>query len=105
MGREPALQRAVAHGVEELGAPADALAAHVDLRDGGAAGALCQDGADEMGVEGFTFRDILQFYYPGTSVSRLAKDIAWKRLSSGATWPNVVIASPLTDIASHEEGV
>jgi stage II sporulation protein D len=44
---------------------------------------LCQDGANEMGIEGFSFRDILQFYYPGTSVSRLAKDIAWKQLSSG----------------------
>ena len=43
---------------------------------------LCQDGADEMGLEGFNFREILQFYYPGTSVSRLATDIAWKRLSS-----------------------
>ena len=44
---------------------------------------LCQDGAEEMGSEGFGFRDILQFYYPGTSVSRLATGIAWKRLSSG----------------------
>jgi stage II sporulation protein D len=43
---------------------------------------LCQDGADEMGAEGFTFRDILEFYYPGTSVSRLDGDIPWKRLSS-----------------------
>lgn len=43
---------------------------------------LCQDGANEMGMEGFNFRDILQFYYPGTNVSRLAKDIAWKRLPS-----------------------
>ena len=44
---------------------------------------LCQNGAEEMGLEGFGFRDILQFYYPGTSVSRLATGIAWKRLSSG----------------------
>jgi stage II sporulation protein D len=41
---------------------------------------LCQVGADEMGVERFSFREILQFYYPGTSVSRLARDIAWKQL-------------------------
>lgn len=43
---------------------------------------LCQDGADQMGGEGSTFREILQFYYPGASVSRLATDIAWKKLSS-----------------------
>jgi stage II sporulation protein D len=44
---------------------------------------LCQDGADEMGSEGSTFRDILQFYYPGTSVSRLATGIGWNKLSNG----------------------
>lgn len=43
---------------------------------------LCQKGADEMGVEGFTFREILRFYYPGTNVSRLATGIKWTRVSN-----------------------
>ncbi|HXR76497.1 MAG TPA: SpoIID/LytB domain-containing protein [Bryobacteraceae bacterium] len=38
---------------------------------------LCQDGADEMAVEGKTYRQILNFYYPGASVSVLANDVKW----------------------------
>lgn len=29
---------------------------------------LCQEGAMEMSMEGFTFRDIIRFYYPGVSI-------------------------------------
>ncbi len=42
---------------------------------------LCQTGADEMGLEGHTYREILSFYFPGTSVSRLATGFHWTELS------------------------
>ncbi|MBV9675346.1 MAG: SpoIID/LytB domain-containing protein [Acidobacteriaceae bacterium] len=38
---------------------------------------LCQYGADEMGNEGSTYREILAFYYPGTTVGLTAKGIQW----------------------------
>ncbi len=41
---------------------------------------LCQKGADEMGAEGRTWRDILAFYYPGTELGRTGRGIAWTRL-------------------------
>ncbi len=41
---------------------------------------LCQAGADEMGAEGKTYREILAFYYPGTAVGLTAQGLAWVRL-------------------------
>ncbi len=41
---------------------------------------LCQRGADEMAAEGFSYREILAFYYPGTSVGITARDFQWTRL-------------------------
>jgi stage II sporulation protein D len=41
---------------------------------------LCQHGADEMGVEGLTYREILAFYYPGTEVARTGDRLKWTRL-------------------------
>ena len=41
---------------------------------------LCQLGADAMGREGRSYRDILAFYYPGASVSRLATGFHWAAL-------------------------
>jgi stage II sporulation protein D len=41
---------------------------------------LCQRGADRMGAEGHTYRDILAFYYPGTLTSTAARGIPWQRL-------------------------
>lgn len=38
---------------------------------------LCQDGADEMAAQGYTYKQILNFYYPGTTVSVLAHDVSW----------------------------
>lgn len=38
---------------------------------------LCQAGAEQMGTAGHSYRDILAFYYPGTSVSRLATGFHW----------------------------
>jgi stage II sporulation protein D len=41
---------------------------------------LCQRGADQMGVEGRSYREILAFYYPGTAIGRTAAGIAWQRI-------------------------
>jgi stage II sporulation protein D len=41
---------------------------------------LCQRGADEMGKEGFTYREILRFYYPGTLVAHTATNFAWQHV-------------------------
>jgi stage II sporulation protein D len=42
---------------------------------------LCQRGADEMGAEGRSYREILAFYYPGTEVGLTGRGIPWTRLS------------------------
>ena len=41
---------------------------------------LCQDGAEQMGLAGKTYREILAFYYPGTAVGLTAKGISWQRI-------------------------
>jgi len=41
---------------------------------------LCQRGADRMGLEGRTYREILRFYYPGTAVGLTARGLTWNRL-------------------------
>jgi len=41
---------------------------------------LCQRGADEMGAEGRRYREILEFYYPGTEVGLTGRGIPWTRL-------------------------
>lgn len=41
---------------------------------------LCQRGADEMGAEGRSYREILAFYYPGTVVGMTGSGISWTRL-------------------------
>jgi len=49
---------------------------------------LCQRGAEQMGAEGRSYRDILAFYYPGTAVGVTARGFAWQRLGgeSVALW-------------------
>lgn len=42
---------------------------------------LCQDGADEMGLQGRSYREILAFYYPGTILSRTAAGLQWAQLA------------------------
>ena len=51
-------------------------------RGSGHGAGLCQLGADRMGTEGRSYREILAFYYPGTLVGRTAQDIPWQRLAS-----------------------
>ena len=41
---------------------------------------LCQAGAEEMGAQGKTYREILAFYYPGTAVGLTAQGLDWVRL-------------------------
>jgi stage II sporulation protein D len=41
---------------------------------------LCQRGAEQMGIEGRAYREILAFYYPGTAVGVNARGLPWQRL-------------------------
>lgn len=43
---------------------------------------LCQVGADVMGEEGHSYREILAFYYPGTQLGVAALGNAWQQLAS-----------------------
>lgn len=42
---------------------------------------LCQIGAEVMGEEGKSYREILAYYYPGTKLSTAAEGIAWRKLT------------------------
>jgi len=42
---------------------------------------LCQDGAEARGEHGHTYRQILAFYYPGTSLGVGAQGFAWSRMN------------------------
>jgi stage II sporulation protein D len=41
---------------------------------------LCQAGADAMGQEGHSYREILAYYYPGTRIGLTTQGLAWKKL-------------------------
>lgn len=41
---------------------------------------LCQSGAETMGEQGHSFRDILAYYYPGTAVGLNAQGLSWEKL-------------------------
>ena len=43
---------------------------------------LCQVGAEMMGEEGHSYREILSFYYPGTKLGVGAQGIQWQQLTS-----------------------
>jgi stage II sporulation protein D len=43
---------------------------------------LCQVGAEVMGEEGHTYREILAYYYPGTRLGVSAQGTQWQQLSS-----------------------
>jgi stage II sporulation protein D len=42
---------------------------------------LCQDGAEQMGLGGSSYREILAFYYPGTVIGLTGRGLSWQRLS------------------------
>ncbi len=53
------------------------------LFDGSGAGhgmGLCQNGAEQMGLAGKSYREILAYYYPGTAVGLTGRGLAWQRL-------------------------
>ena len=41
---------------------------------------LCQTGADSMGQQGRSYREILAFYYPGTALGLNAQGLSWEKL-------------------------
>ena len=41
---------------------------------------LCQTGADNMGAQGHSYREILAFYYPGTALGLNAQGLSWETL-------------------------
>ena len=43
---------------------------------------LCQVGAEVMGEEGHSYREILNFYYPGTRLGVAAQGIPWQQLAN-----------------------
>jgi stage II sporulation protein D len=43
---------------------------------------MCQIGAEVMGEEGHTYREILSFYYPGTRLGVSAQGIPWQQLAN-----------------------
>jgi len=43
---------------------------------------LCQVGAEVMGEEGHSYREILAFYYPGTRLGISAQGIAWQQFAN-----------------------
>jgi stage II sporulation protein D len=45
---------------------------------------LCQAGAEEMAREGKTYRNILDFYYPGTKLGRTAQGLDWQTRESAS---------------------
>jgi len=43
---------------------------------------LCQAGAEQMAAEGKSYRQILNFYYPGTALGVSAHDLVWQQRQS-----------------------
>jgi stage II sporulation protein D len=43
---------------------------------------MCQTGAEVMGEEGSSYREILSFYYPGTKLGVGAQGMQWQKLSN-----------------------
>ena len=43
---------------------------------------LCQVGAEVMGEEGHSYREILSFYYPGTRLGVAAQGTPWQQLAN-----------------------
>jgi stage II sporulation protein D len=58
---------------------------------------LCQRGAEQMGLSGAGWRDILAFYYPGTVAGLTGRGLAWQRLSGDRI--TLVTARPDADRA------
>ncbi len=57
---------------------------------------LCQDGAEEMGREGKTYREILSFYYPGTQIN-MPEPVKWQKRNTERF--ELISAAPDVDAA------
>jgi len=77
LGRVPGIERLRSNAFEVSDA-GERLIFHGNGAGHGAG--LCQAGAEEMGAEGKSYREILAFYYPGTTVGLTAQGLAWVRL-------------------------
>ena len=63
--------------------PSDSYQLHWPAFEGAGSGhgvGLCQRGADQMGVSGRTWREILAFYYPGTIPGLTGRGLSFQRL-------------------------
>ena len=58
---------------------------------------LCQLGADQMGLEGRSYREILAFYYPGASIGLTARGLRWTRM--GGEFVTVMTTAAAEDAA------
>jgi stage II sporulation protein D len=66
---------------------------------------LCQRGADRMGLDGRSWRDILAFYYPGTAAGATGRGFSWQMLSgeSVTLWTNdPQLDRDVLPVAEHE---
>jgi stage II sporulation protein D len=59
---------------------------------------LCQRGAEQMGIAGRSYREILAYYYPGTVPGLNAKGLSWQRL--GGETMSMLTARPDQDRAA-----
>lgn len=68
---------------------------------------LCQTGADAMGAQGHTYREILDFYYPGTALGMNARGLSWERFPGESVdlisthREDATVLLPLTEHALH----
>ena len=63
--------------------PSDRYQVHWPVFEGTGSGhgvGLCQRGADQMGLAGRTWREILAFYFPGTIPGLTARGLSWQRM-------------------------
>ena len=56
---------------------------------------LCQAGADRMGKDGRSYRQILEFYYPGTALGVSAQGFHWQSL--GGAHVTIITTRPRED--------
>ena len=75
----------------DIGNAGDAIAFHG--RGSGHGVGLCQIGAEVMGEEGHSYREILSFYYPGTKLGADRQAVVWQQL----TGENVVLLTTQPD--------
>jgi stage II sporulation protein D len=66
---------------------------------------LCQRGADQMGIEGRGYREILAFYYPGTKAGVNAQGISWQRLCGNAVCIETTNAQDDRDVLASAERI